>query len=193
LEPSAAGHDALGSTAEAGEEVRLDEASNDAEIGLDEVAIDQGGGAVAGGAELNQGVEVFGFMIEDAVAIDDGRGQELTEFGVGVGSVGAELVEQGDPVAGMRGEMIEQPGDDPVVGRGAGEIGESDADPVGGLDEFEQRRAADRVVQSIEDGLPFIRETGLMRGGDDRGAVVREFDRELTLAVSEHDVHGDAG
>ena len=191
LKRGAARHDALGSATEAGKEVRFNETGDDTEVGLDEVAVDEGGRAVTGGAELDQGGGVFGFMIDDPVGVDDLRGQQATEFGVGVGSVCAELIEERNAVAGMSVEMLKQPGDDPVVGGGARQVGERDADPVGGLDELAQGKRADGVVEGVKDGLAFIRQTRLMGRGDDGGAVIREFDRELTLAVGEQDFHGD--
>ena len=191
LKRGATRHDALGSATETGKEVRFDEPGDDTEVGLDEMAVDQGGRAVAGGAELDHGGGVFGFMVDDAVGVDDRRGQQAAQLGVGIGSVRAELIEERNAVAGMSVEMLKQPGDNPVVGGGARQVGERDADPVGGLDELAQGKRADRVVEGVKDGLAFIRQRGLMAGGDDGGAVIREFDRESTLAVGEQDFHGD--
>jgi hypothetical protein len=54
LQSAAAGDDAFDAAAETGEEMRLDEAGDNAHIGLGQVPVDQGRRAVAHRAELHQ-------------------------------------------------------------------------------------------------------------------------------------------
>src|SRR5205814_7855393 len=71
FETRATRHNPLWPAAEPGEEVRLDKAGDDAQIGFDQAPVEQGRGAVAGDAELNERVAVFLLVIEHAVMGDD--------------------------------------------------------------------------------------------------------------------------
>ena len=51
---------------------------DDADIGLDKVAVEQGGGAVARRAEGNQRGGILGFVVQDAVVLHDCRRQQLS-------------------------------------------------------------------------------------------------------------------
>ena len=89
-------HDTFGAAAEPGEEMRLDEARDDTDVGLDEVAVQQGRGAVVGRAKLDQGARILGFVVQNAVVLHDGWCQKLLKFGAGIGAMRAKGVEQGD-------------------------------------------------------------------------------------------------
>ena len=95
---------------------------------------------------------VFGFVIEDAVTARDFGRQHFFQFRRRVGPVGAELVEQGDVLGRHAGQVFQQPGDQAVIGRGARQVGEGDADAVAGLDPLAQRAGGDRVIQGGKDG-----------------------------------------
>ncbi len=191
LDVGDAGHDPLRTAAEAGEEVRLDEAGDDAEVGFDAVAVDPGGGAGAGGAEGDAGLVGFGFVVQDAVLGDDLGGKHALELGLRVGAMRAELVEEGDLVAlnavGM--EVFQQPRDDAVVGSGAGDVREEDRDPGAGAEGVGQGRRPHGMGERVEEGALFVRQSGAVGGFDDLGAAVREFDIQDALSVRERDLH----
>ena len=93
-------------------------------IRLDDVTINEGGHAVASGAALREGVRIFRFVIEDAIILDDGGREHFFQFGAGVRTVGAELVQERDVFAWDMGKMFEQPGNEALVGRCASNVGE---------------------------------------------------------------------
>ena len=105
----------------------LNEAGNDPKISLDDVPVEQGGGTVGGGPDLHEGVLIFWLVIENSVVGDNFRCEHCFEFLPRIGSMSAELVEQGDVIAWPT-EMFEQPGNDPFVRCGSGEVGECDTD-----------------------------------------------------------------
>ena len=106
LQPGAARHDAFHAATEPGEKMRLDEPGDDPQVGLDDVPVEQGGGAVGRRADLHEGFGIFRLVVEYAVVGDDLRRQQRLEFLARVGPVGAELVEQRDVVA-WPAEMLE--------------------------------------------------------------------------------------
>ncbi len=156
MESAASGNDAFGAAAESGEEVGFDEAGDDADISLDEVTVEECGCAVASGAELDECIGVFRFVVEDVVASDYFGGEESFEFGVGVGSMGAELVDECDVVGRNVMQVLEQPGDEAVVGGGAGDVAKRDADFGTGLDPITKGRAVDGMFEGVEDGGFFV-------------------------------------
>ena len=119
--------------------MRLDKAGDDAHVRLRQVAVDEGGRAVAHRAELRQRAGIFGFVIQDAVVARDFRREQLFQFRRRIGAMGAQLIEQSDVLARHAGQIIQQPGNQPVIGRGARQIGEGNADAVAGFDPLAQR------------------------------------------------------
>ncbi len=182
--PPQPGYDPLDAAAEAGEEMRLDEAGDDAHVRLRQLAVDEGGSAVAHRAELCQRVLVFGFVIEHAVMARDLRREHFFQFRRGIGPVGAELVEQGDVLGRHAGQIFQQPGDQAVIGRGARQVGEGDANVGAGLDPLAQREGGDRVIQCGKDGAALIGQAGTVRGFDDGDGSVGQGDGQMALAVS---------
>src|SRR5439155_1636730 len=67
FEPGATRHDSFRAPAETGEEMRFNKTGDDADIGFDEVTIDERWSAVPRGAELHESTSVFRFVIEHAV------------------------------------------------------------------------------------------------------------------------------
>jgi hypothetical protein len=155
------------------------------------VSVEEGRGAGPGRSNLDEGIAIFGFVIEDTVAIDDGRGEHPLQFLERVGPVCAQLIEEDDPVAGMIAEMIEQPGDETFIGCGAREVGERNADPVGGSYAFAKGCGTDGIPENVLNGTLLILKARLVGGLDDRSAIGGEVDGEVGLAVGELDVHSD--
>ena len=145
LQPGATRHDALHAAAESGKEMRLDKPGDDPQIGLDDVPVEQCRRAVRRGADLHERLRVFRLVIEYAIVGDDFRREHCLQFLPRVGPVRAELVQQRDVVI-WPAEMLEQPRDDSVVRRRAGDVGEGDADFRVRRDALEQRLAADWVL-----------------------------------------------
>jgi hypothetical protein len=83
--------DSFRATAEAGEEMGLDEAGQDADVGFQVKAVDSRAGS--DGDEV--GV-VVGVVLPATIAADDVVAQHLAQLGIGLGAMGAEGVEQGD-------------------------------------------------------------------------------------------------
>ncbi len=189
-----AGHDALWAAAESGEEVGLDEACDDADVGLDEMAIEQGGGAIGGDAELDEGVGIIGLVIEDAVIAEDGGGEHCLELLAGVWAMGAEGVEEGDAgrISAGGAKVGEEPGDEALIGGGAGDVCKDDADAGGGAvageDVAQRGGGGGRIEGGAEAGL-FVREAGMIERVDDCGAGLGEIDAEEAIAVCEVDYH----
>ena len=138
LQAAAARDDPLDAAAETREKMRLDEAGDDPDIRLGQVPVDQGRAAVPHRAELHQPCGIFRFVIDYAIIAHHVRGQQLFQFGLGVGPVGADLVQQENLSARQIGQIFQQPGNKPLVGCGPGQIREGDADPVARLDPFPQ-------------------------------------------------------
>jgi hypothetical protein len=189
FEAGATGHDSFGSAAEPGEEVGFDKTRDDAEVGFDHVPVEQGRGTGPCGSHLDEGIAVLGFVIEDAVTFDDGGRQHTLEFLERVGPMGAQLIEEQNPVARMIGEFIEQPWDEAIVRGGASQVGKRDADPVAGADTFAEGQGTDGLIESPPDSAEFVFKPRLMSGLNDRGAIGGQVDGELRLAVGEMDVH----
>ncbi len=175
FERGATGHDAFGAAAEAGEEVGFDKASDDANVGFGEVTVDQSRGAIAGGAKLDHGAFVLGLVIDDAIIVDDFRGQEFFQFRVGVRTMRAQLIEQRNIFTRVIGEMFEQPGNNAIIRRGAGDVGKGDADAVSGTNPLLQRFCADGIGERGQHSAFFVGEAGIVRGFDD-GGPVGQFD-----------------
>ena len=183
------GHDAFRSAAEAGEEMRFNKTGDNPHVGVGKMFVDQGRFARAGDAELNVRVGVVRLVIEHAIIRHDFGREHFFQFGFGVGTMGAKRVEQGDVFARHVGQMREQPRNEPVIRRGAGDVGEDDAHAVGGLDLCEERLGRDGIFERANDGGAFVRQTGRMRRHDDGGTVVGKFDGQVALAVSKFNFH----
>ena len=172
--------------------MRLDKPGDDPQIGLDDVPVEQCRRAVRRGADLHQRLRVFRLVIEYAVVGDDFRREHCLQFLPRVGPVRAELVQQRDVVI-WPAEMLEQPGDDSVVRRRAGKVREGDANLRGRRDAIEQRLAADRFLQRVDDGFFFIGQAVDVRWLDDRRAIVGNFDGKMAGTVCQVDCHAKRG
>ena len=62
-------------------------------------------------------------------------------FGAGIGAMRAEGIEQGDLLARDPGQAVKQPGNQAVVRRGAGDVGEDDANAAAGFSHSRKGRA----------------------------------------------------
>ena len=123
-------------------------------------------------------VGIFRLVVEHAVVGDDLRREHCLQLLPRVGAVRAELVQERDVVI-WPAEMLEQPGDDSVVRRRAGDVGEGDADfcvsgemrssngwlPIGFLKRAEYGRLSHRPSRSMCAGsMTVVRSSGTSMG-----------------------------
>src|SRR5690606_14169324 len=76
-----------------------------------------------------------------------------------------------------------------VVGRGAGDVGEDDADRIAGADEVGERRRVDGRAQRIADGLRFVGQAGHITRADHIGGI-GQGDCQPVPPVSKVYLHG---
>src|SRR5437867_2928327 len=86
-------------------------------------------------------------------------------------------------------QLIEQPGNQPLVGCGASDVRESDADTISRLDPLAQRPCTERVLDRSDDGGPFVAQPGNVRWFDHGGLAVGQIDSQMSLAIGEIDIH----
>ena len=144
---------ALGAAGKAGEEVRLDEAGEDHQVGLHNRAVQADGLASAGGARGDQLRVVPGVVLPAAVAVDDPVTEHLPELRVRLRAVGAQGVDQGD-VAARHPSGFQRPQQhrqDAVVGRGAGDVRVGHHHPPLARCQLGQGRRAGRRGQRCRD------------------------------------------
>ena len=93
----------------------------------------------------------------------------------------AELIEEENLLARHAGigQIFQQPRNKPFIGRGPGQIRESDADAVALLDPLAQGLRADGRSQRRSHRVLFIRQAGPMRRLDHRRAVLRQIDGQM--------------
>ena len=185
-----AGHDAFDAAAEPREEMRLDEPGDDAQVRRERVLVEQGRDAVAHHADLLERVVVLRLVVQDAVIRHDDGCEHLLQFGPRVRPMRAELIQQRDVLARQHGlKMRQQPGNDPVIRRGARDVGEEDAHFRLRRDQFEQGQRANRLFQCAQHRALFIRQARRVAGRDHGGAAVGKFHRQPALAISEIHFH----
>ena len=189
-----AGEDAFAATAVAGEEVRFDEAGDDADGGLHEGGVEVDAAASLAGVALQEDllIGVAGVVGEDAVAAGDIGAEQGVDLGGAERLMQAAADEEGDLVAGDAGggQGFEQGGRDLPVGDGAGVVAEDDGDVVIGPDAIGQGGRAD----GGGDGGPQIGgEVGQGRRGErlDHVGVVGQIDGQSVVAVGKLDAHGE--
>jgi len=86
-------------------------------------------------------------------------------------------------------QVIEQPGNDPIVGRGPGDVRKQNADPLAGFNPLSQWASANGIIQSRHHGGAFILKSGRVRRLNNRRALVGQFHRQLTPAISKLHSH----
>src|ERR1043166_420184 len=134
-------------------------------------------------------VRVFCVVVQDAIVPHDDRREHELQLGAGVRPMGAKLVEQGDVSARDIGEVLEQPGNEPLVRRGAGDVGEQDRDAVASFNPLAQRVRGNRLLESSQDRGMLVRQARRVRGLDDGRVLVGQIESQMALAVSEIDAH----
>ena len=182
--------DRLGPTAEAGEEVRLDESGDDAHVGVDVVALQQDRRALDP-SHLDV-VSAVGVVVDDGVAVHDLGPDQLAPSRSGWPGDGCPVAQSsvtassGTPLRSSRASKRRQHG---AVGHGSGQVGEDHHHPVGPRRQLGQRRPGQRAFQGPAHGTLLIGEPGQVEGLDHRG-VVRHLHLPPLGAVGQLDQHG---
>ena len=184
-------HDGLAAAAEAGEEVRLDEARQDLEVAAHELGVEPGLVALRGHADADLGRGIESVVLDDAAPLEDRVPDHGPELGLGVGPVGAERVEEDDLESGDGVQDLQDGPEEERVGRGPGDIAEDDADAHAGADEVAEGRRADGRVERAADGGGRVGQGG-NEGRLDDGDVERivELERQPGFPVGQLDAHG---
>ena len=190
LHPRAPRNDPLGASAEAGEEVRLNETSNDAEVGLNDPAVEHGRGAVVHLAHGHKFGVVLTIVVDDFVVSDDLGGKHFFELSPTVGTVRAGLVDENDPITGMVTEGFKQPRDDAFVGSGARVVRKRDHHTIGLAKTLPEWRATDGMRERVKKGSFLIGERDAFSWFNDRGLMVGRLDLVKASAKGERDTHG---
>lgn len=99
--------------------------------------------------------------------------------------MGAELVQQRDVLARMKSEIFQQPGNEPVIGRRASEVGKRDNNFVGWLDPLPKRPGADGIGKGSHDRAFFVRQGGTMGWSDHGRAIVGQINGNVAASVCE--------
>ena len=104
----------------------------------------------------------------------------------------AERIQQRDLLGARAGafEILEQPRDQPLIRRGAGDVGVDDADAAPGLKPLAQRRRADGRLERGQHGGALVGQRHLRARLDHGDVGGRQIEVERAAAVSERDFHG---
>ncbi len=180
----------LRSAAEAGEEMRFDEAGRDADVGLGPVSVQPDGHAARRRAGKGQLRRVSGVVIDDPVARHDVGPEHPRQLVGRTGTVGA----RGDQNRDVLGARLPERGEDgfehhPARLR-ACDVADRDRDLVTGRDERGQRRPGRRTLErACEGGGGVAERVGMTRRHDD-GAIVGDVHHQAVAAVVEIETHG---
>ena len=176
----------LRATAEAGEEVRLDETGDDPQIGLHVTTVDAHHGCVD--VTHVDVIVVGGTVVVHAVAGEDGGADESRHLGRGGPSVRPGGAEQLDSLrSGTEAlELREQWREHGAIGHRARDVGEDDDDlPRSFHQSFEWRSAGGRAQRS-RDGALLVHQGGRVVGLD-HGRRVRDLDVQPGDAIGKVD------
>ncbi len=178
----------LGPSAEAGEEVRLDEAGDDADVRLDVVAqqldrhaVDLTDRHVIGAVRI---------VVDDGVAGHDVGSHQFFELRGGGLAVAPGGAQQGDGRIGNPAplQVAQQRRQHRPVGHGPGQVGKDHDDPRRAARQPGQRRTGQGLVQGLAHGSGFVGQSGELGRQDDR-RVIGDFDREAGAPVGQRDQH----
>ena len=186
----APGYDAFRPAAKPGEEMRLDEAGDDAEVGLDDATVYGGRGPVIHLSDGHKFGVVLAIVIDHFVVSDDLGGEHFFKLGESVGAMRAELVDEDDLITRMVAQSFEQPGDDAFVGSGTRVVREGNHHAIGPTKSLSERRAADGVLERVKKGSFLVGEWDAFSWFNDRGLAVGALNLVKASAKGEWDAHG---
>jgi hypothetical protein len=193
VEPREPGRHHLGAAAEAGEEVRLDEAGGDPHVGLHPLAVEPHGHALAVLAEVLQAPRVARVVVDDPHAVRHLGAEHRPDLLVGVAAVGARGHEHGHVVERDHAlELLEHGGDHEVARLGARAVAHGDGHAPAAAGGVAQSRPGHGGVERLAQDRPGLRRGGMVRRLDHRGAPVGQVHVEPAPAVGEPHPHRGA-
>ena len=137
------------------------------QISLDQIqAVQPDRMPVRRGAQRDQVGVIAAVMLQTAIIVDDVVAQHSPQFGVGLGAMRPQRVEQGDVAAGDAGRLqfAQQDRHDPVIGGRARDVAVHDHHPLPFRDELRQRcEALEGQVAALRSGLEQWATTGDLR------------------------------
>jgi hypothetical protein len=192
LEPREPRAHALASSRVARHQVRLDQARDDAQVALQEEAIDQDRDAAARAPEVGVGGGVARVVLDDAQAARELAAEHLPQLRGGAGAMQAGRDQQRDrigrePAATQR---VEDGRQQDRIGHRAGAVRDHDHHVAAAPGELRERRRSDRVLERAAQGGRGIGQRShraLLEQVHPRAA--RQLAIDLRASVSEADAH----
>ncbi len=163
---------------------------DDAHVRLDEMAVDQRRRAVARRPELPPAPRDF--PARGSARDNRARPPAINSFSSSARVLGRCVPSELSSVMFSRGnmrQMLQQPRDEPVIRRRAGDVREADATGRVGRIHSLQRPRADGLFQRGDHRRPLVRQPRRVRRLDDRRPFVRQLNRQMSLAVGKLEFH----
>ncbi len=183
-------HDGLAPAGEACEEMRLDEAREDAHGTAQKFLVNPD--FVAAGGRARQGVRiaVTGVILHDAESAHDLFAEHRLKFVRRVGPVRPSGNQQDNGLIRDMAQFIEQHRQNRLVRRRAGDVVADNRDGIRRLDQFPQRPRADGMAQSLPHRPRLVGQSlDTPRPNDIHLPAVRQVYLQPRLTVCEPDVH----
>ncbi len=104
--------------------------------------------------------------------------------------MGAELIQEYDLflLDSVTTQVLQQPWNNPLIGRRSGEVGECDTNATVRPEPFSQRLYTDRRIESCQDRRPLIGQSRLVFRLDDLDLRVAQLDVEISFSVCQRDL-----
>jgi hypothetical protein len=188
VDPGQAGGHHLRPTAEAGEEVRLDEPGGDPQVGLDPQGVQRQRHAVPGGAQGGQRAAVPRVVVHDPAPGQHVVAEHLAQLLGGVAPVRAGG-HQDDDLAPRRGgvDLLQQGVQDRAARLGPGAVADGDRHGHPGADLLAQRRHPQGVAQGVAQAGRRVRQRRVVLRGDHQSPVLQ---RDVDRATAVGEGHG---
>ena len=183
------GHGWFWAAGEAGEEMRLYEAGEDADAGLQVQAVEVDRGAAAAQAQVGQRGVVAGVVVDHLVSVGDLGPEHPVQLFRGIGAVGARRHQDGDLFARQMGQLGQQGWQHAVAWHRAGAVVHHDHHVVACIGQGGQRGGAERVPKCIEDRGMLVRQSGHVDRLDHLDVPIGEFHLESGPAIGQQYLH----
>ena len=184
--------DHLRSAAEAGEEVRLDEAGGDLDIGIDPRTIQVHRNIGRGRADVGERGSIAAVVVDHPIAAGDVRAEHLLQLGGSVGAVRPGRDQNGDVVRRDIGHLLEQRRQHLLPRLRAGDVADRNRDRLSPPEELPERRAAERRADRGQQRGARISDGGSEDRLDDDDPLLREIHLEPVDAIIQTHAHDRA-
>lgn len=189
VEAGESGGNHLRSAAEAGEEVRFDKASRDADIGAHPRAIEEHRHASRRGADVRQTGRVAAVMVDDSIAAQDVGAQHHLQLRGRVGAMRPGRDENRDIRGADIPHLVEERPQHLATRLRAGDVADRDGDRLALSDELPQRWSADRRSERLNQRSMRIGNRRSENGLDHGGPFFRKLHFEPVDAVVQSAAH----